>query len=72
MLIPHHRIFLWLSVKQRRMYSATVFQTNLNDLSYTALHLGVVKNLCGDVILGQDFQKEHRSVIIKFGGAKPE
>ena len=45
---------------------------NLNKPSYTAMLLGVIKNLCCDVILGQYFQKEHRSVIIKFGGAKPD
>jgi hypothetical protein len=25
-----------------------------------------------DIILGQDFQKEHKSVIIEYGGSKPE
>ena len=33
--------------------------------------LGVI-NLCCDIILGQDFQKEHGSVVIKFGGAEPD
>ena len=43
---------------------------NLNDLSYVSTHLGAIKNLCYDAILGQNFQKEHRSVIIKFSGVK--
>ena len=34
--------------------------------------LGVIKNLCCEVILGLYFQKEHRSVIIKFGGKKTD
>ena len=70
MFIPHRRIFLWLSVRQRLGHCFSAI--NLNDLSYTAMCLGVIKNLCCDVILGQDFQKEHRSVIIKFCGAKPD
>ena len=34
--------------------------------------LGVIKNLCCNVILGLYFQKKHRSVIIKFGGEKTD
>ena len=45
---------------------------NLIDLSYTAMCLGVIKNLCSDISLWQDFQKEHRSVNIKFVGAEPD
>ena len=45
---------------------------NFNKPSYTAILLGVIKNICCDVFLGQYFQKVHRSVIIKFGGEKPD
>ena len=45
---------------------------NLNKPSYTAMLLGVIKNRCCNVILGLYFQKEPRSVIIKFGGEKPD
>ena len=45
---------------------------NLNKPSYTAMLLGVIKNLCCDIIFGLYFQKEHRSVIIKFVGEKPD
>ena len=39
---------------------------------YPSHRLGILKALCRDVILGQDFQKEHKSVIIEYGGSKPE
>ena len=44
----------------------------LNGLVYITTRLGVLKNLCSDMILGQDFQKKQRSVTIKFDGFKPE
>ena len=66
-------ISLALSTAKARVPGQTCFaEINLNDLTYIAMHLGVINNHCSDVILRQDFQKEHRSVIIKFGGAKPD
>ena len=44
----------------------------LNQQSYPSVRLGVLKDFCSDIILGQDFQKKHKSIIIEFGGAKPE
>ena len=45
---------------------------NLNQRTYSSVRLGVLNNLCSDIILGQDFQKQHKSVIFEFGGTKPE
>ena len=45
---------------------------NLNHRVYKSTHLGVLKDLCSDIILGLDFQKEHKRVTIEFGGSKPE
>ena len=36
--------------------------------SYPSVRLGVLKDLCSDIILGQDFQKKHKSVVIEYGG----
>ena len=44
----------------------------INQLSYSSIRLGVLKDLCSDIILGQDFQKKHERVTIEFGGTKPE
>ena len=38
---------------------------------YTDVKLNVMDNLCLDVILGLDFQKQHESVTLKLGGKKP-
>ena len=41
---------------------------------YTCTRLGVLEDLCSDIILDHDFQKEkeHERVTIEFGGNKPE
>ena len=38
---------------------------------YANIKLNVMDNLCLDVILGLDFQKQHESVTVKLGGKKP-
>ena len=38
---------------------------------YANIKLNVMDNLCMDVILGLDFQKQHESVTLKLGGKKP-
>ena len=45
---------------------------DLNQYVYTCTCLGVLKDLCSDINLGHDFQKEHERVTIEFGGSKPE
>ena len=53
---------------------ATALQTliNFNDRAYRPTYFGVLNNLCSEIILGQDFQKKHKSVTIKFVGTKLE
>ena len=43
----------------------------LQNRKYTNVKLYVLANLCSDVILGQDFMKQHKSVVFNFGGDKP-
>ena len=31
----------------------------------------VLENMCADVILGQDFMGQHKSVVFEFGGSEP-
>ena len=45
---------------------------NLHGHVYAATCLGILKNFCSDVILGQDFQRKHKRVVIEFGGSKPD
>ena len=42
------------------------------DQDYPSTHLTVLNDLCCDVILGHDFQKQHESVSFKYRGSKPE
>ncbi|XP_064117671.1 uncharacterized protein LOC135223096 [Macrobrachium nipponense] len=41
------------------------------DQRYPRIQLEVLKDLCCDVILGYDFQKQHQSVTFQYGGNKP-
>ncbi|XP_068245363.1 uncharacterized protein [Palaemon carinicauda] len=41
------------------------------DQRYPCIHLGVLKDLCCDVILGYDFQKQHYSVSFQYEGKRP-
>ena len=43
----------------------------IEDNSYPDVKLSVLKNLCVDVIIGQDILKQHNSLDLKFGGLKP-
>ena len=45
---------------------------NLHGYVYAATCLGILKNLCSDVILGQDFQRKHKRVVIEFDCSKPD
>ena len=38
---------------------------------YKNVKLHVLENLCSDVILGQDFMKQHEKVVFEFGGNQP-
>ena len=43
----------------------------LNGRIYSDVRLSVLSGLCADVILGQDFQQQHASVTLKYGGKLP-
>jgi len=42
---------------------------DLNQHVYTCTRLDVLKDLCSDINLGHDFQKEHERVTIEFRGS---
>ena len=44
---------------------------NLHGRQYSNIRLGVLPDLCSDLILGQDFQKKHEQVVIDYGGSLP-
>jgi len=39
----------------------------MNSREYAGVQLGVFRDLCADVILGQDFQARHRQAVFKYG-----
>ena len=56
-----------LSAKMQEYCSATIV---LHDQTYEDVKLYVLPNLCADVILGQNWQSNHESVTIKYGGER--
>ena len=44
---------------------------SVNGRPYEKVKLKLLQNLCVDVILGNEFQEDHESVIFKFGGKLP-
>lgn len=47
-------------------------QLSPSDQPYPGTQLGIMKDLCSDLILGQDFQRMHLSVKFEYGGPRPE
>ncbi|XP_041366947.1 uncharacterized protein LOC121381668 [Gigantopelta aegis] len=43
-----------------------------NGQHYTGTRLALLKDLCSDVILGYDFQKQHSRLTFELGGSGPE
>ena len=43
----------------------------MNGRIYANERLSVLPGLCADVILGQDFQQQHASVTLEYGGKLP-
>ena len=45
---------------------------SIDQVAYSSVRLGILKDLCSDIILGHDFQKKHKRVTIEFGSTRPE
>ena len=43
----------------------------INNVTYPATRLDILREICTDVLLGQDFQRQHKNVNFKYGGLKP-
>ncbi|XP_064103977.1 uncharacterized protein LOC135213780 [Macrobrachium nipponense] len=53
-------------------YVVADLMLGLDNQSYPDTHLGVLRDLCADIILGLDFQRQHLSVTFEFGGHKSQ
>ncbi|CAB4035831.1 Hypothetical predicted protein, partial [Paramuricea clavata] len=72
----HNRILIVTTVERKdiMLKSLVTVLTDvvINQFCYSSIRLGVLKDLCSDIILGQDFQKKHKRVTIEFGVTRPE
>ena len=44
----------------------------LNGQKYDDVRLDILQNLCSDLILGYDFQKQHKNLTFELGGSKED
>ena len=49
-----------------------VVDLTIQGKKYEQIALGVLKDLCADLLLGGDFQKQHKRVVIHYDGSKPD
>ena len=61
-----------LTTLESELVGCCTINFSLNNTGYEHVTLGVLKNLCSDVILGYDFQKQHNKLIFPIGGEKPD
>ena len=45
---------------------------SISNKSYSQVKLGVLENLCSDLLLGSDFQQKHEKVIFRYDKSKVE
>ena len=46
-------------------------EMKLQDRIYEDVRFTILEDLCTDVILGTEFQEQHESIVIKYGGDEP-
>ena len=62
------KISMALTTLETKLIGHCKVNLTLNDTDYENINLGVLKNLCSDVILGYDFQKQHNNIIFPLRG----
>lgn len=60
------------SLLSARLIGTCHVDFKINGVLYRHVRLGVMNQLCGDIILGQDFQRRHSAVIFEHGGDMEE
>ena len=54
------------------IYSCCNVDITVNGSNYSDVKLRVLKNLCTDIFLGQDFQSLHNQVIFQYEGKRDD
>ena len=54
------------------VYGCCVVDVCVNGSVYRDVNLKVLRNLCCDILLGQDFQSQHKQVIFQYEGKKKD
>lgn len=71
-IVPSHQEISMADTSfKTNVLGSCLADVSLNGHDYRNVRLGVLENLCCDMIVGQDLQSLHKSVIITYGGSKP-
>ena len=74
--IPAHPLSRKVTMAQTSMESPIIGICNvtieLKGKRYDDVRLDILHNLCSDVILGHDFQKQHTNITFHYGGTKED
>ena len=44
----------------------------IENETYQQVSVGIMKNLCTDLLLGGDFQSQHKRVVFQYNGSKAD
>ena len=67
-----HNASLTVGSLQESVFGHCVVELTLNGIRYQGETLELMKILCSDVLLGQDFQRQHERVVFVYDGTIPE
>ena len=71
--IPHNEnVFMASSNLQGQIVGRCITDVNINGVTYSAVSLKIMTDLCTDVLLGHDFQAQRKRVVFKFNGNRDD
>ena len=70
--LHHKNVLMASSNLKNNIAGPCVADLNINGVNYNFVSLKIMKNLCTDILLGHDFQSQHKQVVFKFGGRKDD
>jgi len=69
---PSHTVSIAVGSLKGSILGHCSTKITLNCTVHENVQLKVMRNLCCDVLLGQDFQRQHQRVVFTYDGTRPE
>ena len=65
-------VSLALTSLESKVVGSCQLNLSINDRNYENIKVDILQDLCSDLILGYDLQKQHQNLTFQFGGPKPD